>query len=880
MVPDIKKLIAGFLLFSFLATAFSLIFLNPPSRTGAPAKADARKTETAALAGGNAFAPKAAGDDALPSDASAQTLGAGTNLTRQLGDLLSNEVIRANEEAAASGLIAKENVPTALAVPKNEALASAINARLADNNAVALPRFDEYAPDSSLSIIEAPAADDFSNYGGAIMDVLDRTILSNEFQNILAASSSPNMESAYAATTVYGSAVRELLRVPTPRPLVEFHKRVIAVAENQNKLVNLALGDPNDPLKSLVELKRLEGELDTIIARDIANVVNETNRLRLLSRAAPVKTENAGVTRRVVEYLFGIERALAQGQSVPVLDSSVLKAVTSLKVDQKTSNTKNWLRRLWEWAQHVLLQQLKNQIIKMLEAQIVNWINGGGTPQFVTDWKGFLGKAFDNAAGAAIEEFLPELCYPFPLRASLRLTFLLPTFPYSTYEYAGCTLNQVVSNVKNFYNDFRSGGWPQYGVTFQTTGNYFGILLEGHDRMLFAGAEAQEAAKNKAIAGAGFLGSEICPSTGKPPVGNGCPNGEQPLVRTPGKVLGDLTAKALGSNFDLVVNANDIAGLVATVTNAALTRLVSIGVSSVSGAVTGRGLADNVMSEPDGGHAGQAIERGESSPVWNPDEETAVNVDVVETPGISEAQPARVDLMKATPTQSYSRHPMYDASKAIDWSGSQTYSDTYGGREHWWKLTLDTPEYIDAVHIVTFAGINVDRSLAFTSADNKNYTILMPKEAQDMQVNFAANNVRDASGNFIAANTIKIKEFRISSPSQLALSTVEVFRHLPPVINAVNIPATLTAAQATNFNPRSEQWITATYYPFYNNPQPVEQLAIKLAIADPSGTVIANLAGGPSNLKLEPGAYRFTYTVEVDGFASAPLARNVTVQNP
>ncbi|MCR4328754.1 MAG: discoidin domain-containing protein [Patescibacteria group bacterium] len=577
MIPDIKKLIAGFLACSLLATLFILIAPSFLSQTPASVSQENNSTNIQ-----NAFTPKSDTISSVTSgnseeSAQSRTLTPSTNLTQRLGNLLAREIINTNEEA---GVLS--GPPEGLAVPKQAALEATIKDSLSDASSFpfSVPDFTRSISDSALSIIENPSAEDYQHYTDATQGVLEKTIWSKNFQNLLE-EESPSIESAYAATTVYGTASRDLAQISVPAPLVSFHKKITTVVINRKKLTDLALDNFEDPLKSIAILKQLDGQVESIIEQDLTNLHNEAERIRTLSLHAPVQSG----TRNLADYILGIDRAFAQGY-VPVdATGPVSKA---FQTHEAKATTTTWLRRLWEWGQKIFLQQLKNQLISLLEQQIVNWINGGGSPQFVTDWQGFISTAFNNAAGAAIQEILPGLCQPSsPL---LRISLVLPSVNIPVYS--GCTLNQVISNVKNFYSSFRSGGWVQYGVTFEPTGNYFGAIIEGHDRVTRTALAAADAAKNKALAGSGFLSTEVCPSTNKSPGAEGCPGGEHPLIRTPGSVLGATVTKALGSNFDLIVNANDIGGLVQTVTNAALTRIVTLGLSAVSGKPSGLGLSN------------------------------------------------------------------------------------------------------------------------------------------------------------------------------------------------------------------------------------------------------------------------------------------------
>ncbi|MBM3256888.1 MAG: hypothetical protein FJY98_00960 [Candidatus Liptonbacteria bacterium] len=591
-MPDIKKLISGFLFFSVLATLFSF---------GTSSFLDYLRSEaTPSLSTSKSAAPENAFTSKTQSLSPSASLNSGhassTNLTRRLGNILAGEVIRVND--AVGTLNGPAN---GLTSPNRTTLETLITQNLVDAPALLkeLPEFPESVNEKELSLISNPNEQDFAQYIATTEDVLNRTILSNDFENLQKKSAS--LEAIYAGVTVYRSATQALLKASVPQPLLEFHKKLLTLVSNQKKMVDVALGEPDDPLKSIAIIKEVEKQAEGVLFRDMQNLARETELLDLSSLSPQTQLS-------LLERLLGIKQAFAQGSRVPVLDATLNKIAAKLTGNEVADDKKNWLQRLWDLAQKVFLQELKNQLIAMLQQQIVSWINGGGKPQFVTDWKGFLSNAFNNAAGAVIEKLIPELCYPSELGAFLRISIQAPGVTVPVYT--GCTLNQVVSNIKNFYSNFHAGGWIQYGVTFQPTGNFFGIMIEGHDRVTREAIAAAEAAKNKALAGSGFLSTEICPSTGKPPgqdkdgnprpygpmpdgsnLADGCPGGEQPIVRTPGKVLGDTLTKSLSLPADTIINANDIAGLIAVAADAALTRLITSGVSAINGQPTGSGLS-------------------------------------------------------------------------------------------------------------------------------------------------------------------------------------------------------------------------------------------------------------------------------------------------
>ena len=86
----------------------------------------------------------------------------------------------------------------------------------------------------------------------------------------------------------------------------------------------------------------------------------------------------------------------------------------------------------FEWAFKTAKEILKKQLLDMMVDQIVAYIQGGGTPKFITDWPAFFRDAVDQAGGKFLQQIgLSQLCSPF--KPLLRAAFIpIPTFTERT----------------------------------------------------------------------------------------------------------------------------------------------------------------------------------------------------------------------------------------------------------------------------------------------------------------------------------------------------------------------------------------------------------------------------------------------------------------
>lgn len=217
--------------------------------------------------------------------------------------------------------------------------------------------------------------------------------------------------------------------------------------------------------------------------------------------------------------------------------------------------------------------------------ETVTWIQGGGEPGFVQNWDNFSKDAFNVGIGEVISHSsFAFMCSPF--KTSVRLSFL----PVNTAQHKlGCTLDQVVNNIDNFYSDFSTGGWLAFNTMWQPQNNYFGAYMIASDQALIRATEKQSAALNEAISGKGFLSSKQCVKWdedeylrcvqvlgGSPEECESYKTCIQYNIVTPGDTVGTAVAKAVTSDSDWAAN---IKSWVGAVLNAVINRLTEEGLS-------------------------------------------------------------------------------------------------------------------------------------------------------------------------------------------------------------------------------------------------------------------------------------------------------------
>jgi len=177
-------------------------------------------------------------------------------------------------------------------------------------------------------------------------------------------------------------------------------------------------------------------------------------------------------------------------------------------VSQAYILTKGYASQLLTWSTGVLFNLLAHQLLAMLTNDIVDWVQNGGTPRFMSmGLNDYLSQAADNAIGAFIDQYLGAgwLCEPFDIDIKIAL-LEVPTFE----EKVRCSLSDIVDNINDFYNDFSKGGWKGWIELSKPQNNFYGALfLAQAEKESFESRAKEELAKDAEM-GDGFLSPKDC----------------------------------------------------------------------------------------------------------------------------------------------------------------------------------------------------------------------------------------------------------------------------------------------------------------------------------------------------------------------------------
>ncbi|MEK7593429.1 MAG: hypothetical protein AAB464_01810 [Patescibacteria group bacterium] len=238
-------------------------------------------------------------------------------------------------------------------------------------------------------------------------------------------------------------------------------------------------------------------------------------------------------------------------------------------------------------------------MIDWIVDETVQWIQCKGTkgaecgdPAFVGNWGKFSQDAINTGIGEAINAtVLAPLCSPFKLQVRLSL---LPVERYT--QRITCTLDDIVENIEDFYADFSKGGWLAYNEAWQPQNNYFGLMLMYQDEAQEKAIKREEAARNEALAGKGFLSIKRCVEYGRSPFEECLYGGEgtatecsslstkkpclNEVVMTPGDTVGQAAASAITSDITWAANIKSwTSSLINAVINSITKRVIDEGLS-------------------------------------------------------------------------------------------------------------------------------------------------------------------------------------------------------------------------------------------------------------------------------------------------------------
>jgi len=274
---------------------------------------------------------------------------------------------------------------------------------------------------------------------------------------------------------------------------------------------------------------------------------------------------------------------------------------THANTSSAISNAISAAKDLWEKAEEIfeivvkyIWAATRKRLLNMLVNNIIQWIQGGESPRFVTDWKKFLQDAAGEGIGAFIEgSELAFLCNNFKVELKIALG-TVPPFQ----RQVGCTLGDIEDNISNFYDDItKGGGWDGWLTVTESNNNFQGVYWGALGEKLQRAAQGKEAAANDAKSSGGFLSQKMCVKWDCPDGGYeecmswpnsseekchraACTCAKEEIV-TPGQTLASAASKAVNLDIDWLISAKEFEEYAAAILDAVVNRVAREGLSKM-----------------------------------------------------------------------------------------------------------------------------------------------------------------------------------------------------------------------------------------------------------------------------------------------------------
>ncbi len=591
--PDLKKLVAGFLVLSAVTSVVTLVSLNfigngSPSEQALQVEGENGNNPLTTI-GKNAFVEKlpANGSQISAQSSGGNTVSVSSNLTQNFAGVFASQMVANNPNGPQ---LDQSGNPTVLNLPGEDKTAEMIKQALSKTSVA----FDDKVSVPTDKIEKSFTPDDVSTYIKQVNEILGQ--VSSSTKSLLEANQAQTVDGLILSSLAIESAVAKLSSLSVPQPFVALHTTILRFFSNQKNVFNSVADYQTDPLKTIVALQN-EKE---IINRDLALIKNAASKIdpRALSLNNGHDLSAQAGWQKLYSEIFGIKKAYAQIPGFVVFDPSTWGVGLSQLGQWISSN----LAEVNKWIYGTALKIAVNLLINEFQNEVVNWIAGNGNPKFITDWNGFLSNVANKAIGQAVYNILPQVCTG--LGPLLRVS-LLPV-PYANTG-VQCTLSQISNNLNNFLTNFRNGrwyvisggynSWNAYASVIQPGGNYFGQLIVDQDIVMSEAAKARQASQSQAQASKGFLDQTKCVRWDGPKL-QACMDAggktweecqkatcTSEVTQTPGAVVGESLTTSLGWKGNEIVSTTRFESLIAAIVNASINRIMVSGLSALNSAM-------------------------------------------------------------------------------------------------------------------------------------------------------------------------------------------------------------------------------------------------------------------------------------------------------
>ena len=605
-MPDVKKLITGFLILAAGASSSAWIISNI-SNNPAAASQTAVATSTPLL-GGNAFVPLPPTTDDL-TDLNVSSTGSDdpNNITDNLADAYANDIAIANPngfqmDSTGDAQVTQPDPATVTATLGAEPGLAAMTMPDWDSEVAALQNQMETVPDSTSSILAYLTAFNKINTQGLVSSGLAST------------TNDPNADPT-AVLPVAGTSISTMIAqandLSVPMSMIGLQKAFLKILVYEKNDYLLASNASDDPAKTAIMLQYEQ----TNYAQAVTDFTNQAQTVRA-TFALNNSKQGQGMLAEVINKVLFINQADAIFGLGDVVTDPIEDALINLGVSAQVASM--WADYFAGLAQDMVIQIAKNVIMAQVQQHVIKWIQGSGAPRFIQNW----GTTIANAYTAqALNMLNQQMACIGPVQSG-NLKILLATPQVGAQNSCANVFNSFLNspNFKQLSTHFTN--FNDYFQLYQPGGNMWSSLITIQNTAMRAGSNGQTAAQAQALAGQGWTGSQQCPDGSNPngvsykcdpgdslTGGNMClnigggtypaslqanggicatgNNNKNPVITMPSIVSGQMLSQGIGSSPKLIAAANSVAGLINAIASSLLTSIAQEVVGAVTKDVNG-----------------------------------------------------------------------------------------------------------------------------------------------------------------------------------------------------------------------------------------------------------------------------------------------------
>lgn len=195
--------------------------------------------------------------------------------------------------------------------------------------------------------------------------------------------------------------------------------------------------------------------------------------------------------------------------SLLIISSLLFSFPLKAKAQWITTDPGQIANQLTEFFVKGIVRAMAKRVLDKIVDQTITYIQGGGKPKFITNYKNFFKETADEATGQALVDIVGAgICSPY--LPTLNLFLSKAKFA----EQVECTLSEIKDNIKenikNIASNLENGDWNFWLKIHQVSQNAFGATLLALDKIDQETSKAKESAKTKALAGKGYTGDKVC----------------------------------------------------------------------------------------------------------------------------------------------------------------------------------------------------------------------------------------------------------------------------------------------------------------------------------------------------------------------------------